>query len=449
MQRLFLWASIILYKGKNMRALDIIIKKRDGEKLSQQEINFLIEGYTNGTVENYQMSAFTMAVFFQGMDDEEATWLTEAILHSGDELDLSLIEGIKVDKHSTGGVGDKTSLVVGPLVASLGIKFAKMSGRGLGHTGGTLDKLEAIEGYDINLSEEQFIKQVNQIGIALVGQTGELAPADKKLYALRDVTGTVESIPLIASSIMSKKLASGADAICLDVKVGSGAFMKNIESATKLATLMVSIGKRCGRKMTAILTNMDEPLGYAVGNSLEVLEAIHTLNGQGPEDFKELCMEVAAHLVIDAKKANTLEEAKELLEKQIENKQGLNTLASLVEAQGGNKDYILHPEKFKQAKYQVEVRSLKEGYVSKIDALSIGNAAMLLGAGRAKLDDKIDHAVGIVLSKKVGDQVAEGDVIATIYANKQNVDNEIDIITRAYEIGKTKVVPQLILNIIK
>lgn len=432
-----------------MRALDIIIKKRDGEKLSQQEINFLIEGYTNGTVENYQMSAFTMAVFFQGMDDEEATWLTEAILHSGDELDLSLIEGIKVDKHSTGGVGDKTSLVVGPLVASLGIKFAKMSGRGLGHTGGTLDKLEAIEGYDINLSEEQFIKQVNQIGIALVGQTGELAPADKKLYALRDVTGTVESIPLIASSIMSKKLASGADAICLDVKVGSGAFMKNIESATKLATLMVSIGKRCGRKMTAILTNMDEPLGYAVGNSLEVLEAIHTFNGQGPEDFKELCMEVAAHLVIDAKKAKTLEEAKELLEKQIENKQGLNTLASLVEAQGGNKDYILHPEKFKQAKYQVEVRSLKEGYVSKIDALSIGNAAMLLGAGRAKLDDKIDHAVGIVLSKKVGDQVAEGDVIATIYANKQNVDNEIDIITRAYEIGKTKVVPQLILNIIK
>lgn len=432
-----------------MRALDIIIKKRDGEKLSQQEINFLIEGYTNGNVENYQMSAFTMAVFFQGMDDEEATWLTEAILHSGDELDLSLIEGIKVDKHSTGGVGDKTSLVVGPLVASLGIKFAKMSGRGLGHTGGTLDKLEAIEGYDINLSEEQFIKQVNQIGIALVGQTGELAPADKKLYALRDVTGTVESIPLIASSIMSKKLASGADAICLDVKVGSGAFMKNIESATKLATLMVSIGKRCGRKMTAILTNMDEPLGYAVGNSLEVLEAIHTLNGQGPEDFKELCMEVAAHLVIDAKKAKTLEEAKELLEKQIENKQGLNTLASLVEAQGGNKNYILHPEKFKQAKYQVEVRSLKEGYVSKIDALSIGNAAMLLGAGRAKLDDKIDHAVGIVLSKKVGNQVAEGDVIATIYTNKQNVDNEIDIITRAYEIGKTKVVPQLILNIIK
>lgn len=373
-----------------MRAVDIIIKKRSKEKLSKEEINFLIEGFTNGEIPDYQMSAFTMAVYFAGMDDEEATYLTEAMLHSGDVLDLSSIEGVKVDKHSTGGVGDKTSLVVAPLVASLGIKFAKMSGRGLGHTGGTLDKLESIPGYNIAIDEESFIKQVNNIGLALIGQTKALVPADKKLYALRDVTGTVESIPLIASSIMSKKLASGSDVICLDVKVGSGAFMKTLESAKHLANLMVSIGKNCGKKVTAVLTNMDEPLGLAVGNSLEVIEAINTLNDKGPSDFKDLCFTIASHLIVDAGYAKDLTEAIHLCQKQIDNKEALNTLAKLVEAQGGDSSYIYDTNKFKKAKYIKEVTSKETGYVSYIDALAIGNAGMYLGAGRKTLDDVIE-----------------------------------------------------------
>lgn len=432
-----------------MRAIDIIIKKRDGLELTKEEITFFIEGFTNGSIDNYQASALTMAIYFQGMTDLEATYLTEAILHSGDVLDLSAIHGVKVDKHSTGGVGDKTSLVVGPLVASLGVKFAKMSGRGLGHTGGTLDKLEAIPGYDINISEENFIKQVNEIGIALVGQTGQLAPADKKLYALRDVTGTVESIPLIASSIMSKKLASGADAICLDVKVGSGAFMKNVEDASKLASLMVSIGKNCGKNMTAILTNMDEPLGLAVGNSLEVIEAIQTLNGKGPKDFTALCLEVAAHLVLASHTCETLEEAKSLLKQQISNQQGLHTLAALVKAQGGDEAYIYNPDLFPKAKYTFEVVSKTSGYVSHIDALAIGNAAMMLGAGRSRIGEEIDHSVGIVLGKKVNDKVCSGEVLATIYSNKENVSEEIEIITKAYTIAENQVDSQLILKIIK
>ena len=432
-----------------MRAIDIIIKKRDGLELTKEEITFFIEGFTNGSIDNYQASALTMAIYFQGMTDLEATYLTEAILHSGDVLDLSAIHGVKVDKHSTGGVGDKTSLVVGPVVASLGVKFAKMSGRGLGHTGGTLDKLEAIPGYDINISEENFIKQVNEIGIALVGQTGQLAPADKKLYALRDVTGTVESIPLIASSIMSKKLASGADAICLDVKVGSGAFMKNVEDASKLASLMVSIGKNCGKNMTAILTNMDEPLGLAVGNSLEVIEAIQTLNGKGPKDFTALCLEVAAHLVLASHTCETLEEAKSLLNQQISNQQGLHTLAALVKAQGGDEAYIYNPDLFPKAKYTFEVVSKTSGYVSHIDALAIGNAAMMLGAGRSRIGEEIDHSVGIVLGKKVNDKVCSGEVLATIYSNKENVSEEIEIITKAYTIAENQVNSQLILKIIK
>lgn len=432
-----------------MRAIDIIIKKRDGLELTKEEITFFIEGFTNGSIDNYQASALTMAIYFQGMTDLEATYLTEAILHSGDVLDLSAIHGVKVDKHSTGGVGDKTSLVVGPLVASLGVKFAKMSGRGLGHTGGTLDKLEAIPGYDINISEENFIKQVNEIGIALVGQTGQLAPADKKLYALRDVTGTVESIPLIASSIMSKKLASGADAICLDVKVGSGAFMKNVEDASKLASLMVSIGKNCGKNMTAILTNMDEPLGLAVGNSLEVIEAIQTLNGKGPKDFTALCLEVAAHLVLASHTCENLEEAKSLLNQQISNQQGLHTLAALVKAQGGDEAYIYNPDLFPKAKYTFEVVSKTSGYVSHIDALAIGNAAMMLGAGRSRIGEEIDHSVGIVLGKKVNDKVCSGEVLATIYSNKENVSEEIEIITKAYTIAENQVDSQLILKIIK
>ena len=432
-----------------MRAVDIIMKKRDGEKLSKEEIEFLVNGFTNGTIDNYQMSAFTMAVFFQGMDDEESTYLTLAMLHSGDVLDLSEIKGIKVDKHSTGGVGDKTSLVIAPIVASLGIKFAKMSGRGLGHTGGTLDKLESIPGYDITMSDEDFVKQVNEIGIALIGQTALLAPADKKLYALRDVTATVESIPLIASSIMSKKLAAGSDVICLDVKVGSGAFMKNVEQASKLARLMVEIGKKCGKDVTAILTNMDEPLGFAVGNSLEVIEAINTLNGNGPKDFTDLCIEIAANLILGAKYANSIEEAKELAIKQIENKEGLHTLAKLIKAQGGDEEYIYDINKFPKAKYTYGVLATEDGYVSKIDALAIGNAAMHLGAGRAKLSDVIDHAVGIVLHKKVGFEVKENDTLATIYSNKEDVSNEVNMILDAYSIGKEEVESSLILKIIK
>ena len=432
-----------------MRAVDVIMKKRDGYKLSKEEIEFMVNGFTDGSIENYQMSAFTMAVFFKGMDDEEATYLTQAMLHSGDVLDLSGINGLKVDKHSTGGVGDKTSLVVAPLVASLGIKFAKMSGRGLGHTGGTLDKLESIPGYDISMSDEDFIAQVNDIGVALIGQTAELAPADKKLYALRDVTATVDSIPLIASSIMSKKLASGADIISLDVKVGSGAFMKNVEEATKLATLMVEIGKKCNKNMTAILTNMDEPLGLAVGNSLEVIEAINTLNGNGPEDFNELCLTFSAHLIYDAGGAKTIEEARMLAEKQIENKEALHTFAKLVKAQGGDETYIYDPNKFTKAKYTYDVYSNCEGYVSRIDALAIGNAAMYLGAGRAKLSDKIDHSVGIVLNKKVGHKVSKGEILATIYANKEDVATEANIILNAYNISNEKVDVNLILKIIK
>lgn len=432
-----------------MRAVDIIMKKRDGIKLSEEEIRFLIDGFTKGEIENYQMAAFTMAVYFNGMDKEEATWLTKAMLYSGDILDLSKINGVKVDKHSTGGVGDKTSLVVAPLVASLGIKFAKMSGRGLGHTGGTLDKLESIPGYSISLSEEEFIRQVNDIGIALIGQTADLAPADKKLYALRDVTATVESIPLIASSIMSKKLASGADVICLDVKVGSGAFMKTEESAEKLAELMVEIGKQCGKKMTAILTNMDEPLGYAVGNSLEVIEAIQTLNGKGPADFTELCLEIASHLVLDAKKAITLEEARNLCIRQIQNGQALQTLSRLVSAQGGDASYIFTPTNFPKAEYQIEVKADKNGYVGHIDALAIGNAAMLLGAGRAKLGDDIDHSVGIVLCRKVGDKVQAGETLAVIHSNRKNTEAEAHMVYEAFAVQEKKIDSRLILKVIK
>lgn len=432
-----------------MRTVDIIMKKRDGYPLNEEEINFLINGYTKGEIPEYQMSAFTMAVYFQGMNEEETTLLTKAMLNSGDVLDLSKINGIKVDKHSTGGVGDKTTLVVAPIVASLGIKFAKMSGRGLGHTGGTLDKLEAIPGYNNYLSDEEFINQVNRIGISVIGQTGVLAPADKKLYALRDVTATVESIPLIASSIMSKKLAAGSDAIVLDVKVGSGAFMKNVEDATKLAELMVKIGKNCNKKMTAVLTNMDEPLGYAVGNSLEVIEAINTLNGNGPKDFKELCLEIAAHLILHADKAKTLEEAYNLCEKQIENKEALNTLAKLVEAQGGDKNYILNPELFTKAKYSFEVRINNEGYVNHINALQIGNAAMILGAGRKKLTDSIDHSVGIVLHKKVGDRVQPFDSIATIYSNYSDVKDVEMLILDAFSYSNEPISPQIIIKVIK
>ena len=432
-----------------MRQVDIIIKKRDNIELSKEEIKFMIDGYTKGDIPDYQMSAFLMAIYFNGMTDNEVFYLTESMMNSGDVLDLSQIEGIKVDKHSTGGVGDKTTLVVAPICASLGVKVAKMSGRGLGHTGGTLDKLESIPGYDINLTEEEFINQVNTINAAVMGQTKKLAPADKLLYSLRDVTGTVPSIPLIASSIMSKKLAAGADAIVLDVKVGAGAFMKTKEEALKLARLMVSIGNKFNKKMTAILTNMDEPLGMAVGNSLEVIEAINTLNGKGPKDLNELCILAAADLILEAKKAKDMDEAISLAKRQIENKEALMAFAKMVEAQKGDKSYILDINKFEMPKYTIPVEATKDGYVEKIDALAIGNAAMYLGAGRQKIEDNIDHSVGIVLSKKVGDKVNKGEALAFMYSNKENNELEYDMILKAYNIGNNKVNPKLILDIVK
>ena len=432
-----------------MRMVDLIEKKRDGFELSKEEIDFIIEGYTKGDIPDYQMAAFAMSVFFKGMNDIESTNLAIAMLNSGDVMDLSMIDGVKVDKHSTGGVGDKVSLVLAPMVASLGIKFAKMSGRGLGHTGGTLDKLESIPGYNIYLTYEEFVKQVNKIGLAIVGQTGNLTPADKKLYALRDVTATVNSIPLIASSIMSKKLASGSNAICLDVKVGSGAFMKDIESASKLAELMVQIGKNAGRSMTAILTDMDEPLGFAIGNQLEVIEAINTLKGNGPKDLTDICLEIGSYLVVDAKVANTFEEAKELLKAQIANGEALKKLAELAEAQGGDGSYVLNPTKFESAKEIIPVIAKEAGYITYINALEIGVSSMLLGGGRETMNDIIDPVVGIVLNKKIEDYVQPGDVLAYVHTNGKNTETVLNRVYNAFEFGTDLHKKELILKVIR
>lgn len=403
-----------------MRMVDVIIKKRNGLELSEEEIRFFVEGFTSGEIPSYQASSLAMAILFKGMNKKEIGILTDAMLHSGETIDLSSIEGIKVDKHSTGGVGDKTSLVLGPLVAACGVKLAKMSGRGLGHTGGTLDKLESIPGCKIGLSREEFINQVNKYGLAIVGQTGNLVPADKKLYALRDVTGTVESIPLIASSIMSKKLASGSDTILLDVKFGSGAFMKDIDQARLLARTMVDIGDHLHRDTRAILTDMDQPLGLAIGNSLEVIEAINTLNGKGPSDLVELCLGAGAIMLMQAKKTSSIEEGRKLLQEKIDNKEALEKLCDLVRAQGGDESYIRDPSKFEKAKYIIAIKAENEGYVKQINALEIGESAMRLGAGRATYDDVIDPSSGIVLSKKVGDKVNVGDVLCTVYTNKED-----------------------------
>ena len=432
-----------------MRMVDLIEKKRDGHSLSKEEINFIIEGYTNGTILDYQMSSLAMAIYFQGMNDEESTNLSLAMLNSGDVMDLSSIKGIKVDKHSTGGVGDKTSLVLGPLVASLGVKVAKMSGRGLGHTGGTLDKLESIKGFNINQNMDSFKEIVNKTGIAIVGQTGNLCPADKKLYALRDVTGTVPSIPLIASSIMSKKLASGADAICLDVKVGSGAFMKTIEEGRKLANLMVIIGKNCGRKMTAILTDMDEPLGFAIGNSLEVIEAINTLKGHGPQDLTDLCVEIGSYLALDANVCQTREEACLKLRENLQNGKAFNKFMEMVIAQGGDVNYVMDINNFAKASEVIPVCAQETGYIAYIDALSIGLAAMLLGAGRETKDDKIDMAVGIVLDKKIGDYVNKGDVVCYIHTNGLRTEEAISKVCDAFKYTKEKTEKKLILDVIR
>lgn len=422
-----------------MRMVDIIIKKRMGEVLTKEEIDFFVNGFTNGSIPDYQASSLAMAILFQGMNKKEIGQLTDAMLHSGEIIDLSMIEGIKVDKHSTGGVGDKTSLVLGPLVASCGVKLAKMSGRGLGHTGGTLDKLESIPGVTINVSKEDFIKQVNEIGIAIVGQTGKLVPADKKLYALRDVTGTVESIPLISSSIMSKKLASGSDSILLDVKFGSGAFMKTLDQARELAKTMIDIGDELNRDTRAIITDMNEPLGMAIGNNLEVIEAINTLNGHGPKDLVELCTKAGAIMLMQAKKVDTMEEGIKLITSKIESKEALDKLAQLVKAQKGDESYIYHPEKFEKAKYIGNILANKSGYIKEINALEIGNAAMKLGAGRATEDDIIDPTAGIVLNKKVGDYVSKDETLCTFFTNKKDFHEYLNEIVEAFKLSKDKV----------
>ncbi len=420
-----------------MRMVDIIAKKRDGLVLSKDEIRFFIQGYTNGSIPDYQMSALAMAIVLKGMNKEETAYLTEAMMHSGETIDLSLIKGVKVDKHSTGGVGDKTSLALGPLVASCGAKLAKMSGRGLGHTGGTLDKMESVPGMSISLTDKQFIDQVNRIGIAIIGQTADIDPADKKLYALRDVTATVQSIPLIASSIMSKKLASGADAILLDVKFGSGAFMKTIDQARELATCMVEIGDSLGRDTRAILTDMDEPLGLAVGNALEVKEAIATLKGHGPKDFVELVVGAGAIMLEQAHIASSFEDGGKKILEAIENGKGFEKQKELFQAQGGDISYLDHPEKFPVSKIITPIFASRDGYVKRIDSLSIGISAMKLGAGRETLSDTIDMSSGIVLNKKVGDKVKKGELLATAYTNKNGVDDIYSDIHNAFVYSDT------------
>ncbi|MCP1307177.1 pyrimidine-nucleoside phosphorylase [Paenibacillus tyrfis] len=413
-----------------MRTVDIIHSKRDGKELSSEEIAFLIEGYTKGEIPDYQMSAWAMAVYFNGMSARETADLTLAMARSGDQVDLSSIPGIKVDKHSTGGVGDTTTLIVGPLVAAAGIPVAKMSGRGLGHTGGTIDKLEAIPGFAVERTTEQFLAQVREIGLAVVGQTGNLTPADKKLYGLRDVTATVESIPLIASSIMSKKIASGADAIVLDVKTGRGAFMKSLDDSIKLAQAMVDIGTEVGRDTVAVITNMDEPLGPSIGNSLEVLEAIDTLSGRGPAELTELCLELAAHMVRLGGKADSEAEAKEFVTRLLENGEALAKLKQFIAAQGGDARVAEDPSRLPQAARRVDVPAPEEGFVAAIDAEALGITAMLLGAGRATKEDKIDLAVGIKLFKRVGDPVKKGEPLAELYINREDSAETAEMMQR-------------------
>ncbi|MDY4022844.1 pyrimidine-nucleoside phosphorylase [Staphylococcus borealis] len=431
-----------------MRMVDIIEKKRDGKSLSKEDIEFFIKGYTEGDIPDYQASSLAMAIFFQDMNEEERAALTMAMVNSGDVIDLSKINGIKVDKHSTGGVGDTTTLVLAPLVAAVGVPVAKMSGRGLGHTGGTIDKLESIDGFHVEISEADFIKLVNEDQVAVIGQTGNLTPADKKLYALRDVTGTVNSIPLIASSIMSKKIAAGADAIVLDVKTGNGAFMKTLEDAEALAHAMVSIGNNVGRNTMAIISDMSQPLGRAIGNALELREAIDTLNGQGPEDLTELVLTLGSQMVVLAERASTLEEARQLLNEAIENGSALDKFKTFLENQGGDASVVDSPELLPTAQYQIDYKAKSSGVVSELIANEIGVASMMLGAGRQTKEDDIDLSVGIVLNKKVGDKVNEGESLLTIHSNRENVDDVIKKLDESIEIKAQAKTPTLIHKII-
>jgi len=421
-----------------MRAVDIINKKKYGYALSKKEIDFMIDGYTKGDIPDYQMSALCMAIYFKGMSKEEITLLTDAMVKSGDEVDLSKIAGIKVDKHSTGGVGDKISLIVIPLVASVGIPVAKMSGRGLGHTGGTVDKLESIEGFKIELSPENFIDNVNKYKMAIVGQSGNLTPADKKIYALRDVTGTIDSIPLIASSIMSKKIASGADAIVLDVKVGKGAFMKTIEEAKILAETMVAIGKSLGRKTVAVITNMDQPLGHEVGNANEVKEAIAVLSGHGDVDERHVALTIAAHMCVLGEAFDDVDEAYKHLADVIDTGKALSMLKTFIKIQGGNASVVDQPDMLPSSKYRLAVKAKKEGFVSGLDAEKVGLAAMLLGAGRKTKEDQIDYAAGITLHKKIGDYVKVGDVLCELHCQMSKADEAKDVMHDAYTFSDQK-----------
>ncbi|WP_034300163.1 pyrimidine-nucleoside phosphorylase [Bacillus cihuensis] len=429
-----------------MRMVDLIEKKRDGGELTKEEINFIIEGYTSGSIPDYQMSSFLMSVFFRGMTAEETANMTMAMVHSGDQIDLSAIDGVKVDKHSTGGVGDTTTIVLAPLVAAVGVPVAKLSGRGLGHTGGTVDKFESIPGFRSEIEADQFINQVNEVKVAVTGPTGNLTPADKKIYGLRDVTATVNSIPLMASSIMSKKIASGSDAIVLDVKVGAGAFMKDVDSAKKLAYAMVEIGKNVGRDTMAVISDMDQPLGLAIGNVLEVKEAIATLRGEGPKDLEELCLTLGSKMVVLAKHAKTVEEARKMLEEVIANGKALEKFKEFVIAQGGDASVIDDPLKLAAAKYEIPVLAKGDGYVAKIEADSIGTAAMILGAGRATKDSVVDLAVGLTLHKKIGDEVKKGDTIVTIYSNRENVDDVMERIYESYSFSLTKVAEPVLVH---
>ncbi len=423
-----------------MLMVDIIRKKRDGGKLSKEEIDFFINGYVKGEIPDYQVSALMMAIYFQGMDDEETGLLTQAMLYSGEKLDLSAISGFKVDKHSTGGVGDKTSLVLTPMVASCGVSVAKMSGRGLGHTGGTIDKLESFKGFSTSITNEQFIDNVNRVGISIMGQTKDLAPADKLLYALRDVTATVDNMSLIASSIMSKKLAAGADGIVLDVKSGSGAFMKTDEDAFELANKMVAIGKHAGVKVMAVISDMDQPLGRAVGNAMEVKEAIDTLKGNGPDDLLELCLTLGSYMVSFAGKANDPEEARKMLEKSIADGSALDKLADFIEAQGGKREDVYDTDNLPKASMEMKLTAESDCYVSSIMSEDVGVASLLLGGGRRSKEDVIDLSVGIYLHKKVGEKCQSGETVATLYGNDDSKMKEAyDRLKSAYSFSEEPV----------
>ncbi|MEL7625734.1 MAG: pyrimidine-nucleoside phosphorylase [Anaerolineaceae bacterium] len=425
-----------------MRAVDIIIKKRDKEELSKQEIDFLIQNFTTGEIPDYQMSAWAMAVLLNGMSHQEITDLTLAMAASGDQLDLSEFGGRVIDKHSTGGVGDKTTLVVAPVVAACGLPVGKMSGRGLGFSGGTIDKLESIPGFKSNLSTQEFILQLREHGIVLTGQSLDLAPADGKLYALRDVTGTVQSIPLIASSVMSKKIASGADAIALDVKVGRGAFMKNLEEARELAEVMVAIGKLSGRRVIAVLSQMDQPLGIAVGNALELKEAIDMLNGFGPEDFQAHCIDLSAYMLILGKVASDLESGRKMAQEAIDNGSAMLKFKELIEAQGGDVSVIDHPEKLATANYIYPIVADSDGWVKVVDAQNVGESSVEIGAGRAKKGDVIDPAVGIMVRVKVGDHIEAGQTLFDVHVNDRNsFDTVFQKLKTAVEISDEPVEP--------